>query len=144
MNLLPEVPTDAKQALLSYDPLEDTFGSLRLPQISNEHQISDEAADAIPEILFLHASPIAVSLESHGQDKQLFLHLPHLDFKKEAQTIKNALEASNKQIAFRGQVATRTNIEATLHRRPNAVHILCHVLVKDKSSSGSDLHCGED
>lgn len=52
--------------------------------------------------------------------------LPALDFKKEKQTIKDALTSSGKRINFQSKVATKANFEETIRRKPLVLHISCH------------------
>ena len=51
---------------------------------------------------------------------------PALDFRKEADNIKEALQLSGKQVEFFSTVATRHSFEEMIRRAPRVLHISCH------------------
>lgn len=82
-------------------------------------------------MLFLHASPnqfknlLNQNRNSNGGSKNK-IRLPALDFKKEKQTIKEALSNSGKRIKFMAKVATKAHFEETIRKKPYVLHISCH------------------
>ena len=54
--------------------------------------------------------------------------LPQLDFKNEQKNIKHLMKQSEKQLAFKSDVATDNNFIQMLSENPKILHIACHGL----------------